>query len=93
MGPGGAPVGHGPRASNNMFRGTCLKKVKKPCCRGFEWVKRAPLGHLVGPWGARWVPVGPGGPGGMFIDTTSKTWAKTFHCTITDPAAADPGIL
>ena len=32
-------------------------------------------------------PVGPGGPGGMFIDTPSKTWAKTFqvHCTITDP--------
>ena len=51
MGLGGSPIGHSPRASNNLFRGTCLKKVKKPCCRGFGWVKRAPLGHLVGPWG------------------------------------------
>ena len=67
VGPSGAPVGHGPRASNNLFRGTCLKKIKKPRCRGFGWVKRALLGHLVGPWRAQWVPVGPGGPGGMFI--------------------------
>jgi len=70
VGPGGAPVGHGFRASNNLFRGPCIKKVKKPCCRGFGLVSRAPLGRLCfcpgGPDEARWVPVGPGG---MFIDT------------------------
>ena len=27
MGSGGAPVGHGFRASNNLFRGPCIKKV------------------------------------------------------------------
>ena len=53
VGSGGAPVGHGFRASNNLFRGPCIKKVKKPCCRGFGWVSRAPLGRLVGPWGSR----------------------------------------
>jgi hypothetical protein len=46
-----------------------MKKVKKPCCRGFGWVSRAPLGRLVGPRWSRWGLVGLGGPGGMFIDT------------------------
>ena len=66
VGPGGASIGLGFRASNNLFRGPCIKKVKKPCWRGFGLVSRAPLGRLVGPWGSRWGPVGPGG---IFIDT------------------------
>jgi len=66
VGSGGAPVGHGFRASNNSFRGPCIKKLRNPAVEGSD--------GLVGlRWGVWSVPGGPGearcgsvGPGGAW---------------------------
>ena len=53
MGSGGAPVGHGFRASNNSFRGPCIQKLRNPAAEDSD--------GLVGlRWGVWWVPGGPG---------------------------------
>ena len=39
--------------SFNHFLRVPAQKVEKPCCRGFELVRRAPLGRFVGPGGSR----------------------------------------
>ena len=50
---GGAPVGHGFRASNNLFRGPCIKRLRNPAVEGSDGL----VGLL---WGVWWVPGGPG---------------------------------
>ena len=53
VGPSGAPIGHGFRASNNLFRGPCIKRLRNPAVEGSN--------GLVGlRWGVWWVPGGPG---------------------------------
>ena len=69
MGPGGAPVGLGFRASNNLFRGPCIKRLRNPAVEGSDGLVGLRWGVWWVPGGldeARWVPVGPGR---MFIDT------------------------